>query len=126
MTIWRTYYHLVWSSRDRVALITPDRESSLYDYIDQKSQFLQVQLHAIGGMPDHIHLIVLIPPKLAVAEVVKRIKGGSSHYLNELNRSQNFSWQREYGVFCLGQPATRSGDGICQQSKATAPGSKID
>jgi putative transposase len=102
MTIWRTYYHFVWSTRDRIALITPNLESSLYDYIDQKSQFLQVQLHAIGGMPDHIHLIVSIPPKLAIAEFVKRIKGSSSHYLNELNKSQNFAWQREYGVFSLG------------------------
>jgi putative transposase len=102
MTIWRTYYHFVWSTRDRMALITPDLESSLYDYVDQKSQFLQVQLHAIGGMPDHIHLIVSIPPKLAIAEFVKRIKGSSSHYLNELNKSQNFAWQREYGVFSLG------------------------
>jgi putative transposase len=85
-----------------MALITPDCETPLYDYIDQKSQFLQVQLHAIGGMPDHIHLIVSIPPKIAIAEFVKRIKGGSSHYLNELNRTPDFAWQREYGVFSLG------------------------
>jgi putative transposase len=102
MTIWRTYYHLVWSTRDRTALITPDCERPLYDYIDQKSQFLQVQLHAIGGMPDHIHLIVSIPPKIAIADFVKRIKGSSSHYLNELNSARNFGWQREYGVFSLG------------------------
>jgi putative transposase len=102
MTLWRTYYHFVWATRDRLALITPDRESLLYEYIGQKAQFLEVQLHAIGGMPDHIHLIVSIPPKIAVAEFVKRIKGGSSHYLNELSLTENFAWQREYGVFSLG------------------------
>jgi putative transposase len=89
-----------------------DRESLLYEYIGQKAQFLEVQLHAIGGMPDHIHLIVSIPPKIAIAEFVKRIKGGSSHYLNELSRDKHFAWQREYGVFSLGSPqldrATRS------------------
>jgi putative transposase len=102
MTLWRTYYHFVWATRDRLALITPDRELLLYEYIGQKSQFLEVQLHAIGGMPDHVHLIVSIPPKIAIAEFVKRIKGGSSHYLNELSRDQGFTWQREYGVFSLG------------------------
>jgi putative transposase len=102
MTLWRTYYHFVWSTGDRMALITPDRESLLYECIGQKSQFLEVQLHAIGGMPDHIHLIVSIPPKMAIAEFVKRIKGGSSHYLNELSGSKSFAWQREYGVFSLG------------------------
>ncbi len=100
--LWRTYYHFVWATRDRLALITPDRESLLYEYIGQKSQFLEVQLHAIGGMPDHIHLIVSIPPKIAIAEFVKRIKGGSSRHLNELSRDQGFAWQREYGVFSLG------------------------
>jgi putative transposase len=102
MTLWRTYYHFVWSTGDRMALITPDRESLLYEYIGQKSRFLEVQLHAIGGMPDHIHPIVSIPPKMAIAEFVKCIKGSSSHYLNELSGSKSFAWQREYGVFSLG------------------------
>jgi putative transposase len=117
MTLWRTYYHFVWATRDRLALITPDRESILYEYIGQKSQFLEVQLHAIGGMPDHIHLIVSIPPKIAIAEFVKRIKGGSSHYLNELNLTKNFAWQREYGVFSLGSQQLDRATGYVNSQK---------
>jgi putative transposase len=117
MTLWRTYYHFVWATRDRLALITPDRESLLYEYIGQKSQFLEVQLHAIGGMPDHIHLIVSIPPKIAIAEFVKRIKGGSSHYLNELSGAQDFGWQREYGVFSLGSQQLDRATGYVNSQK---------
>jgi putative transposase len=117
MTLWRTYYHFVWATRDRLALITPDRESLLYEYIGQKSQFLEVQVHAIGGMPDHIHLIVSIPPKITIAEFVKHIKGGSSHYLNELSRDKNFAWQREYGVFSLGSPQLDRATGYVNSQK---------
>jgi putative transposase len=53
-------------------------------------------------MPDHIHLIVSIPPKISIAEFVKNLKGGSSRHLNQTFVSQTFEWQREYGVFTLG------------------------
>jgi len=53
-------------------------------------------------MPDHIHLIVSIPPKISIAEFVKHLKGGSSRYLNQSIGHKDFGWQREYGVFTLG------------------------
>ena len=71
---------------------------------------LECQLHAIGGVSDHIHLVISIPPSIAVSEVVRRIKGSSSHFANRIkrddiqinNRESTFAWQREYGVFSLG------------------------
>jgi REP element-mobilizing transposase RayT len=57
----------------------------------------------IGGVEDHIHLIVSIPPKIAIAEFVKKIKGSSSRLLNNIkNDALQFSWQEGYGVFSLG------------------------
>jgi putative transposase len=108
MTLWRTYYHFVWATRDRLPLITVDREPVLYEYIAQKTQLIESQLHAIGGMPDHVHLVVSIPPKSSIAEFVKQIKGSSAHYLNHggghvlTGDHCRFTWQREYGVFTLG------------------------
>lgn len=60
-------------------------------------------MQAIGGVDDHIHLIVSIPPNIAVAEFIKRIKGSSSHYLNNgLGYAiEPFSWQGGYGVFSV-------------------------
>jgi putative transposase len=48
-----------------------------------------------------VHLVVSIPPKLAIAEFARRIKGSSSHFMNQTYLEQ-FAWQREYGVFSLG------------------------
>ena len=61
-------------------------------------------VHAIGGTEDHIHLVVSIPPKLAVAELVGSVKGSSTHYLNHdlAETLSQFAWQRGYGVLSLG------------------------
>jgi REP element-mobilizing transposase RayT len=104
MALWRLYYHLVWATKERQPLINSDREDELYRYIIAKADALGCIVHAIGGIEDHIHLIVSIPPTLALAEFVKKIKGSSAHYLNQaLSASlDKFGWQEGYGVFSLG------------------------
>ncbi|BAZ10551.1 transposase IS200-like protein [Calothrix sp. NIES-4071] len=104
MSLWRIYYHIVWATKKRQPLITPDREPELYNYIIGKADFLKCITHAIGGIEDHIHIVVSIPPTMAVSEFVKAIKGSSSHHLNYTNTttSPKFTWQEGYGVFSLG------------------------
>ncbi|MCB0034339.1 MAG: IS200/IS605 family transposase [Anaerolineales bacterium] len=104
MSFWRTYYHVVWATKNREPFITPELEPYLYDYLLGKSHELEVIVYAIGNWTDHIHLLVSIPPKLAVASVVKRLKGASSHYIETLGLFEHqFEWQRGYGVFTLGE-----------------------
>jgi putative transposase len=101
---WRTHYHLIWSTKDRFPFITPDREAILYPYIHGKADALGCMVQAIGGIHDHIHLIVSIPPTLSVTEFIKQIKGSSSYHLNCQPNSQqsSFAWQRGYGVITIG------------------------
>ncbi len=107
MAFWRTYYHMVWATKERQPLITADRETDLYNYIIDKANNLHCIIHAIDGIEDHIHLIVSIPPSLSIAEFAKNIKGSSAHLLNKNHRlsandSIPFAWQRGYGVLSLG------------------------
>jgi REP element-mobilizing transposase RayT len=104
MALWRLYYHLVWATKERQALITPDKESKLYSYIIGKADTLGCIVHAIGGIENHIHLVASIPPSLSIADFVKNIKGSSAHHLNYglPNSCSSFNWQRGYGVFSLG------------------------
>lgn len=90
---------------NRHPLITPAHEQILYPHIKGKVDFLECQLHAIGGIEDHIHLIVSIPPKLSISDFAKRIKGSSARYLNQELADDNykFAWQHEYAVFSLGE-----------------------
>ncbi|HLO86985.1 MAG TPA: IS200/IS605 family transposase [Nostocaceae cyanobacterium] len=104
MSFWRTYYHLIWATQDRLPLITPEKESELYGYIIGKSDYLQCIIHAINGTENHIHIVASIPPKLSISEFVKTIKGSSANHLNHCHLSSDleFSWQEGYGVLTLG------------------------
>ena len=104
MSLWQLYYHIVWATKERQPLIMPQKEPDLYNYMIGKSDALRCIVHAIGGMEDHIHLVVSIPPTMAIAEFVKNIKGSSSYYFNHSLTStlNKFAWQEGYGVFSLG------------------------
>jgi putative transposase len=104
MAFWRTYYHMVWATRERAPLIAPAIEDRLHAYIVSRAAALDSYVYAIGGWVDHVHLIVAIPPKIAVSEVVRQIKGASSHYANhELGLAGRFEWQRGYGVLSISE-----------------------
>src|SRR5215211_4624048 len=106
MPYWKLFYHAVWSTKNRLPLIDPAWESDLYGYIWGKATALECIPHAINGMPDHIHVVISIPPKLSVATLIGRLKGSSSHRVNEIFVSYNsFAWQSEYGVFSVSEKA---------------------
>ncbi len=104
MALWRLYYHLVWATKERQALISPDRESMLHEYIIGKANTINCIVYAVGGTENHIHLVASIPPSLSIADFVQNIKGSSAHHFNHsLQKSdRSFGWQRGYGVFSLG------------------------
>ncbi len=104
MAYWRLYYHFVWAAYQRNPVINADMQLVLFDYIRYKTNKLECIFHAVGGVEDHVHLVVSIPPKFAVADVIRQIKGGSSHYINtEYQTATKFSWQNEYGVLSFGK-----------------------
>ena len=103
MSFWRTYYHLVWSTKDRQPMITAQVEPRLYAYLAHKAAEVGAFVYAVNGIADHVHLIVAIPPHVSVSQLVKQLKGASSHDLNQQGLDMQFAWQRGYGVLTLGQ-----------------------
>jgi putative transposase len=104
MAFWRLYYHLVWATKNREHLIQPEIEKRLYAYIVNKAAELESYVYSINGWYDHIHLVIAIPPKHAVAQVVKHLKGASSYDLNHSGGlDYQFAWQRGYGALTLGE-----------------------
>ena len=69
MSFWRTYYHLVWSTKNWEPLINEEVEAVLFSYLESKAAELGVHVHAINGWTDHVHMVASIPPKLALAQV---------------------------------------------------------
>lgn len=103
MPYWRLFYHVVWGTKNRLALIDPAWEKDLHGYIWGKATALGCIPHAIGGMPDHMHVAISIPPKLPVATLIGQLKGASSHHVNQKYVGGSFMWQAEYGVLSFSE-----------------------
>ena len=94
--------HLVWATWDRLPLITPGMEQPLYNAMAAKCEEMHCQPLAIGGMPDHVHVLVSIPTTISIAEVVKGIKGSTSHLMTHVVAPDvPFKWQGLYGAFTV-------------------------
>ena len=107
MPYWRLFYHLVWATRDRAPLIGEREEILIRRSFELTFADLDAIPHAIGFMPDHVHLAVSAPPKIAPAELVRRLNGASTHAVNsrENHHGARFAWQGEYGVLSFGEQA---------------------
>jgi putative transposase len=96
-------YHIVFSTKERRQLITPASEGELYRYIGGIVRGLEgIQLE-IGGVADHIHLLVKFKPTLAVSDAVRDIKANSSKWLNERSKIYKFGWQDGFAAFTVSE-----------------------
>jgi len=100
----KLYYHFIWGTKNRFPYIDSGIEPEIYRAIVAKAQEMGGFVHAIGGIEDHIHLGVSIPPKLALAKFIGDVKGNSSHFVNHVIKPDfEFHWQDEYGVLSFGE-----------------------
>ena len=106
-------YHLVFSTKYRAPSITAGVRNDLYDYMGGILRKAGGILLAVGGMPDHVHLLAGWGTTLSMARVLKLVKGGSSHWMNNRPDAppEGFSWQGGYGGFSVSAskvPAVRA------------------
>src|SRR4051812_34492912 len=101
----RMYCHLIWSTKYREPTLVGDVARTAERSLRTSAEDMKVMVHALYLMPDHVHTAASIPPSLAVAHVVSRLKGSSSHLINhaESASDQRFAWQSEYGAVSFGE-----------------------
>jgi REP element-mobilizing transposase RayT len=96
------YIHLVWATWDRLPLITPAIERPLHRVIALEAQKMGCTVLALNSVPDHLHILVQMPSTVTAAELVKRLKGVSSHFVNDVLRpGLPFKWQGFYGALSV-------------------------
>jgi putative transposase len=94
------FYHVVWATKNRALLLTPDIEPTIYNFLRSKAIGLGGIVFSLNGMTDHVHLVVSIPPKIAVARFIGQVKAVASTKFNKsIPNAPPFFWQEEYGVF---------------------------
>ena len=56
----------------------------------------------IGGMEDHVHLLLSLSSSMSIAAAMREVKSASSHWMHETCALEDFEWQEGYGVFSIG------------------------
>jgi len=73
--IWYCHYHIVWVPKYRYRMLKGDVKAEVEEVIRMYSEFLECRIEELNVQEDHVHLIVMIPPKVAVSEYMGVIKG---------------------------------------------------
>lgn len=93
-------YHMVWCPKYRRPVLVGDVERRLRELLQEIASQLEITIHALEVMPDHVHLFVETDPTLCVAELAARFKGRTSHELRSefpsLRSRLPTLWSRSY------------------------------
>ncbi len=102
-TLTNLLYHLVFSTKGRVPLITDEIREPLYRYIGGIIRNQRGILLEIGGVADHVHLLARFPAGKSVSDMLRDVKSDSSEWINQERRHGRFAWQTGYGAFTVSQ-----------------------
>jgi putative transposase len=96
--------HLIFSTKHREPLLTPEIEPGLHGYMAGILKNLHSPALTIGGMSDHVHVLFSLSRTRAVSELVEELKKDSSKWMKDQGaRFSGFCWQAGYGAFSIGQ-----------------------
>lgn len=95
-------HHIIFSTKYRNPSICGPFRNQLYTYMGGIIRSQNGHLIEIGGIEDHVHLLVHLSPTKAISDAIREIKAGSSKWSNECTeQSHRFEWQKGYGAFTV-------------------------
>lgn len=96
------HVHCVWSTKERHKLITHNLRERLWPFIGGIARQNHMKALVVGGMEDHVHVLLSLPASLPIAKAVQLLKGGSSKWIHETFPDKRlFTWQEGYGAFSV-------------------------
>jgi putative transposase len=97
-----SYFHCVFSTKERQRLVTANLRERLWPFLGGIVRQNKMKAIEIGGVEDHVHILLSIPPTLTISKALQLIKGGSSKWIHEtFPEHRLFSWQEKYGAFSV-------------------------
>ena len=97
--------HCVFSTKERRPWLAPNIRERLWPYLGGNARENDMKALAIGGVADHVHMLLSLPPTLSVSKAMQLLKGNSSKWLRETFPEllrEDFSWQEGFGAFSIG------------------------
>lgn len=97
------HHHLIYSTENRVPLITAEVQPRLFEYIGGIFRGEGCVLKAAGAMPDHVHLLVSLDKQLSISEALRILEASSSRWVHETfpDSLSGFAWEAGYGAFAV-------------------------
>jgi putative transposase len=96
-------FHCVWSTKERAPLLSAEVRERLWPYLGGIAREHGMKALAVGGVADHVHLLISLPPTLSLAKAMQLLKGNSSKWLHETFPTlRTLSWQEGYAAFSIG------------------------
>jgi putative transposase len=111
-TKWECKYHIVWIPKYRKKQLFGELRKELGEVLRQLARQKEAEIIEGHLLPDHVHILISIPPKYSVAQVVGYIKGKSAIWIARTysGRKRNFTgqhfWARGYYVSTVGRDET--------------------
>jgi putative transposase len=94
--------HYVFSTKNREKIMTAPLQERLWAYMGGIAKGNNMKALAIGGIEDHVHLLISLPVTLSISKAIQLIKGGSSKWVHDTFPDYNkFRWQEGYGAFSV-------------------------
>jgi REP element-mobilizing transposase RayT len=102
----RLHYHLVFSTKHRVPVITPDIRPRLWEYLGGTVRGLGGIPLQIGGTDDHVHVLATLRQQPALADILRDLKAASSGWVHDtFPQARDFWWQAGAGAFTVSHSA---------------------
>ena len=102
------HYHLVFSTKDRAPIIESAWRDRLHEYLGGTVNGLGGYCQGVGGVKDHVHLLVGLKATHCLADFMRELKKASSVWVHEEIENRRFVWQEGYGAFTV-SPTARAG-----------------
>ncbi len=100
----KIWVHAIWSTKERLPLIGPKIEKRIYTFMGDQFTKQGCSVRIINGMPDHVHCLFLLNSQRPIAEVIKQVKGSTSHFVNKTKLiDDHFAWQTGYAAYSISE-----------------------
>lgn len=97
-----SFEHIIWSTKCRERTITADLKDRVEQLLTKIAEDKKANVLSVCAMPEHIHLLVKVPPTLSVSDLVGSLKRRSSKLINEGGVSRLY-WQIGFGAFSISE-----------------------
>ncbi len=96
------FIHLTWSTWDRLPLLVGETERGVHRSFSAECMRLKIDLLAIGGVENHVHLLLRLPATISLSALLKQLKGTAAHLItHQIAPSEFFKWQGGYAAFSV-------------------------